>query len=114
VVGVATTRSQETKRARQYQHIKASAACLKHSRGDCCANRAEGAGALGRGAHELANIDPRYLVGPPRRLAFRHRPDEGRTYEQLYNEARAMSLHGRSRMNKAQQRAVDGCKGRRG
>jgi len=40
---------------------------------------------------------------------------KGRTYEQLYNEARAMNVHGRSKMNKAQlQRAVDGRKGRRG
>jgi hypothetical protein len=51
---------------------------------------------------------------------------KGRTYEQLYNEARAMNVHGRSKMNKANvhgrskmnkaqlQRAVDGRKGRQG
>jgi hypothetical protein len=33
---------------------------------------------------------------------------KGRTYEQLYNEARGMGIKGRSSMNKAQlQRAVD-------
>jgi hypothetical protein len=33
---------------------------------------------------------------------------KGRTYEQLYNEARRMNIAGRSSMNKAQlQRAVD-------
>jgi hypothetical protein len=33
---------------------------------------------------------------------------KGRTYDQLYNEARSMNVRGRSKMNKAQlQRAVD-------
>ena len=40
---------------------------------------------------------------------------KGRTRDQLYNEARAMGIEGRSKMNKEQlQRAVDGKKRRRG
>jgi hypothetical protein len=36
---------------------------------------------------------------------------KGRTYEQLYNEAKKLNVSGRSSMNKAQlQRAVDGRK----
>jgi plasmid stabilization system protein ParE len=48
------------------------------------------------------------------RTVNKDRAQEGRTREQLYNEARQLGIEGRSTMNKAQlQRAVAGKKGGR-
>jgi plasmid stabilization system protein ParE len=48
------------------------------------------------------------------RTVNKDRAQEGRTKEQLYNEARQLGIEGRSTMNKAQlQRAVAGKKGGR-
>jgi hypothetical protein len=44
-----------------------------------------------------------------------HEGSQGRTYDQLYNEARERGIAGRSRMNKRElERAVDRKSGRRG
>jgi hypothetical protein len=101
-----------TKRARQYEHIKRS-------------QRQQGRS--GRRAEEIAARTvqkERARSGESRTRSRRSTRDissgrrggqrsgtsgpKGRTRDQLYNEARKLNVHGRSRMNKAQlQRAVD-------
>ena len=52
------------------------------------------------------HLDEGHLVRPPRRPAL-HKGPGGRTYDQLYNEAKEKKIKGRSKMNKAQlERAV--------
>jgi hypothetical protein len=101
-----------TKRARQYQHIKASA----KKRG-ASANRAEEIAArtvnkdrARAGESRTRSKTSMRGKSPESRGGQRsgtNRP-KGRTREQLYEEARRRNVPGRSRMTKAQlQRAVD-------
>jgi hypothetical protein len=104
-----------TKRARQYEHIKESE--LEQGRSEKRAeeiaartvNKERARSGESKSSSRLSKTD----MSSSRRGGLRsgtNRP-KGRTYEQLYNEARRMGIEGRSSMNKAQlQRAVDGKK----
>lgn len=93
------------KRERQYQHIKDSV----RSRGGS-AGRAEEIAARTvnkeRAQHGEAKESSRsstHDMSPSCRGGQRsHSGAAGRTYEQLYNEARSKGIHGRSKMNKSQ------------
>ena len=107
-----------TKRARQYEHIKKS-----ELRSGASENRAEEIAARtvnkerarsgeARSSSRLSRADlPSGRRGGLRSGTGRAK---GRTYKQLYNEARSLGISGRSEMNKAQLlRAVDGKKASR-
>jgi hypothetical protein len=107
-----------TKRARQYEHIKQS-----ERRGGASESRAEEIAARtvnkerarsgeARSSSRLSRTD----ISSGRRGGLRSGTNraKGRTYKQLYEEARHLDVSGRSNMNKAQlQRAVDRKKARR-
>src|SRR5262245_42799528 len=101
-----------TKRARQYQHIKASAKKRGASTGraeEIAArtvnkDRARAGESRTRSKTSMRRKSPESRGG---QRSGTNRP-KGRTREQLYEEARRRNVPGRSRMNKAQlQRAVD-------
>jgi CRISPR/Cas system-associated endonuclease Cas1 len=101
-----------TKRARQYEHIKQS-----ERRQGASEERAEEIAARtvnkerarsgeARSSSRLSRSD----ISSGHRGGIRSGTSraKGRTYKQLYNEARSLDISGRSEMNKAQlQRAVD-------
>jgi hypothetical protein len=101
-----------TKLARQYEHIKESE--RKQGRSEEKAeeiaartvNKERARTGQAKTSSRLSKTD----ISSGRRGGLRsgtNRP-KGRTYAQLYNEARRMGIEGRSSMNKAQlQRAVD-------
>ena len=101
-----------TKRARQYQHIKQS-----ELRGGASEDRAEEIAArtvnkerARSGEAQTSSRLSRSDLSSGRRGGLRSgsKRSKGRTYKQLYNEARSRGISGRSKMNKAQlQRAVD-------
>jgi hypothetical protein len=108
-----------TKRARQYEHIKESE--LKQGRSESTAEEIAARTVQKERARtgEARTSSPTSTrdISSGRRGGLRSgtNREKGRTYEQLYGEARRMNLRGRSKMNKAQlQRAVDARKGRRG
>jgi plasmid stabilization system protein ParE len=94
------------KRERQYEHIKKSA----QSRGGRSAGRAEEIAARTvnkeRAQHGEAKESSRsstHDTPSAKRGGQRsHSGAGGRTYEQLYNEARSKGIDGRSKMNKSQ------------
>jgi hypothetical protein len=101
-----------TKRARQYEHIKESQLEQGSSeeRAEEIAARTvnkERARAGEARERSRSSVDD---ISSSRRGGLRsgtNRP-KGRTYEQLYNEAKRMGIKGRSKMNKQSlQRAVD-------
>jgi hypothetical protein len=101
-----------SKRAREYQHIKASAKKrgMSSNRAEEMAartvdkDRARAGESRTRSRVSTRGKSPAARGG---RRSGTNRP-KGRTREQLYEEARRMNLPGRSSMNKAQlQRAVD-------
>jgi hypothetical protein len=107
-----------TKRARQYEHIKRS----ERERGvsertaEEIAARTVQKERARSGEARTSSPTSTGDISSGRRGGLRSGTDrtKGRTYEQLYAEARRMNIHGRSKLNKAQlQRAVDGRKGRR-
>jgi hypothetical protein len=100
------------KRERQYEHVKDSE--RKQGRSEKRAkeiaartvNKARSRSGEARESSRLSRTD----MSSGRRGGMRSgtNREKGRTREQLYNEARRMSIEGRSSMNKAQlQRAVD-------
>ena len=101
-----------TKRARQYEHIKKSElrSGASGSRAEEIAartvNKERARSGEARSSSRLSRTD----LSSGRRGGLRSgtkRP-KGRTYKQLYEEARHLDVSGRSNMNKAQlQRAVD-------
>jgi hypothetical protein len=102
----------DTKLARQYEHIKESE--KKHGRSEDRAeeiaartvNKEKARTGKAKSSSRLSKTD----LSSSRRGGLRSGTNrtKGRTYEQLYNEARGMNIAGRSSMNKAQlQRAVD-------
>ena len=101
-----------TKRARQYEHIKKSE--LKQGasepRAEEIAARTVNKERARAGETRTSSRTSTRDISSGRRGGLRSgtkRP-KGRTYAQLYNEARAKNVPGRSKMNKAQlQRAVD-------
>jgi len=101
-----------TKRARQYEHIKDSQ--LEQGKSEDLAeeiaartvNKERARSGESRDRSRASTND----ISSGRRGGLRsgtNRP-KGRTYDQLYNEARQLGIEGRSKMNKASlQRAVD-------
>jgi len=101
-----------TKRARQYEHIKESE--LEQGRSEdlaeeIAARTVNKERARSGESRERSRTSVRDMSSG-RRGGLRsgtNRP-KGRTYEQLYNEAKNLGVEGRSKMNKAQlERAVD-------
>jgi len=102
-----------TKRARQYEKIKASEKRQGRSEGraeEIAARTVNKERARAGEAKESSRTSTRDMSSG-RRGGLRGsgaRSERGRTKEQLYNEAKQMGLDGRSKMNKQQlQRAVD-------
>jgi hypothetical protein len=100
------------KRERQYEHIKESEQKQGRStkRAKEIAARTVNKERARSGEARESSRTSRQDVSPGRRGGRRsgtNRP-QGRTKEQLYNEAKRLNISGRSRMNKQQlQRAVD-------
>jgi hypothetical protein len=101
-----------TKRARQYEHIKKSE--LKQGasepRAEEIAARTVNKERARAGETRTSSRTSMRDISSGRRGGLRSgtKRAKGRTYTQLYNEARAKKVPGRSKMNKAQlQRAVD-------
>ena len=101
-----------TKRARQYEHVKESE--LEQGRSERLAEeiaartvnkeRARAGESRERSRTSVEDISSGRRGG----LRSVTKRPKGRTYEQLYNEARHLGIEGRSKMNKSQlQRAVD-------
>jgi hypothetical protein len=101
-----------TKRARQYEHIKDSQLeqGQSESRAEEIAARTVNKERARSGEAREASRTSTKDISSGRRGGLRsgtNRP-KGRTYEQLYNEAKNLGIEGRSKMNKASlQRAVD-------
>jgi hypothetical protein len=101
-----------TKRARQYEHIKASERKqgASESRAEEIAARTVNKERARSGEARQRSSTSTRDISSSRRGGLRsgtNRP-KGRTKEQLYNEARHMNIEGRSTMTKAQlERAVD-------
>src|ERR671931_2343247 len=101
-----------TKRARQYEHIKESTKeqGASESRAEAIAARTVNKERARSGESRERSRTSTQDMSSGRRGGLRsgtNRP-KGRTYEQLYNEAKQMNVPGRSSMSKAQlQRAVD-------
>src|SRR5262249_49902208 len=104
-----------TKRARQYEHIKESEreSGVSERRAEEIAARTVNKERARSGEARTRSRTSTQDISSGRRGGLRsgtNRP-KGRTFDQLYNEARQMDVPGRSSMNKAQlQRAVDGRK----
>jgi Rho termination factor, N-terminal domain len=101
-----------TKRARQYEHIKESARDrgASESRAEEIAARTVNKERARHGESQTSSRLSREDLSSGRRGGLRSgaKRGRGRTYEQLYQEARQLNIEGRSRMRKAQlQRAVD-------
>ena len=106
------------KRERQYEHIKEG--LKKRGRNEDTAeeiaartvNKERARSGEARQRSRSSTQD----ISSGRRGGLRsHEGSQGRTYDQLYNEARERGISGRSRMNKRElQRAVDRKSGRRG
>src|SRR3954447_13523714 len=101
-----------TKRARQYEHIKESELeqGASEERAEEIAARTVNKERARAGESRQSSRTSTDDISSGRRGGLRsgtNRP-KGRTYEQLYNEARHLGIEGRSKMNKASlQRAVD-------
>jgi hypothetical protein len=104
-----------TKRARQYEHIKESVreSGKPESTAEEIAARTVQKERARAGEARTSSRTSTDDLSSGRRGGLRSGTSraKGRTYEQLYNEARHMNVPGRSSMNKRQlQRAVDGRK----
>jgi hypothetical protein len=101
-----------TKRARQYEHIKDSAReqGASESRAEEIAARTVNKERARHGESQTSSRLSREDMSSGRRGGQRSGTNRarGRTYDQLYQEARRLNVEGRSRMRKAElQRAVD-------
>jgi hypothetical protein len=101
-----------TKRARQYEHIKDSAReqGASESRAEEIAARTVNKERARHGESQTSSRLSREDMSSGRRGGQRSGANRarGRTYDQLYQEARRLNVEGRSRMRKAElQRAVD-------
>ncbi len=99
------------KRERQYEHIKEALVERGESEDtaeEIAARTVNKERARSGEAKESSALSLRD-VSPSRRGGLRsHRGPRGRTFAQLYQEARRHDIHGRSKMNKAElQKAVD-------
>jgi hypothetical protein len=110
-------RTWSDKRERQYEHIKAGLerSGRGHDQAEEIAartvNKERARAGEARESSELSRSD----ISSSRRGGLRsHRGPQGRTKDQLYEEAKDLNIRGRSTMSKAQlQRAVDRRTGRR-
>jgi hypothetical protein len=101
-----------TKRARQYEHIKESALERgeSESRAGELAARTVNKERARHGESKQSSRLSREDISSGRRGGLRSGSNRGRgrTYDQLYQEARQLRIKGRSKMRKAElQRAVD-------
>jgi hypothetical protein len=101
-----------TKRARQYEHVKESQLerGASEDRAEEIAARTVNKERARSGEARTSSRLSRTDISSGRRGGLRSGSNrtKGRTYDQLYNEARDLDISGRSKMNKAQlQRAVD-------
>jgi hypothetical protein len=101
-----------TKRARQYEHIKKGElrSGVSESRAEEIAARTVNKERARAGEARSSSRLSRSELSSGHRGGLRSGSSraKGRTYKQLYNEARSLGIAGRSEMNKAQlQRAVD-------
>ncbi|HVV60031.1 MAG TPA: hypothetical protein VHC45_16835 [Gaiellaceae bacterium] len=101
-----------TKRARQYEHVKESELeqGAPESRAEEIAARTVNKGRARSGESRTASRTSTRDISSGRRGGLRSGTDrpKGRTYDQLYSEARHLGIEGRSKMNKAAlERAVD-------
>jgi hypothetical protein len=101
-----------TKRARQYEHIKASQLDQGKSedRAEEIAARTVNKEKARHGESRTSSRSSTDDISSGRRGGLRSGTNraKGRTRDQLYNEAKDLGIDGRSKMNKAQlQRAVD-------
>jgi hypothetical protein len=106
-----------TKRARQYEHIKRSERKqgVSEARAEEIAARTVNKERARSGEARMSSRTSTRDMSSGRRGGRRSgtKRAKGRTYEQLYSEARRMNVEGRSKMNKSQlQRAVDARKRR--
>ena len=104
-----------TKRARQYEHIKQSErrSGASEARAEEIAARTVNKERARSGESRTSSSTSTRDISSGRRGGPRSgtKRDKGRTYDQLYGEAKKLNVPGRSTMNKAQlQRAVDGRK----
>jgi CRISPR/Cas system-associated endonuclease Cas1 len=104
-----------TKRARQYEHIKQSErrSGASEQRAEEIAARTVNKERARSGESRTSSPTSTRDISSGRRGGLRSGTGraKGRTYEQLYGEAKKLGVPGRSTMNKAQlQRAVDGRK----
>jgi hypothetical protein len=104
-----------TKRERQYEHIKESErqkGVSTRTAEEIAARTVNKERARSGEAESSSRVSTRDISSGRRGgLRSGRRGPRGRTREQLYEEARRLGVHGRSRMSKAQlQRAVDGRK----
>ncbi len=104
-----------TKRARQYEHIKQSErqSGASEARAEEIAARTVNKERARSGESRTSSSTSTSDISSGRRGGLRSgtKRDKGRTYDQLYGEAKKLNVPGRSTMNKAQlQRAVDGRK----
>jgi hypothetical protein len=107
-----------TKRARQYEHIKQSERRqgASEARAEEIAARTVNKERARSGESRTRSSTSVRDMSSGRRGGLRSGTSraKGRTYEQLYSEAKSMNVEGRSKMNKEQlRRAVDGRKARR-
>jgi hypothetical protein len=101
-----------TKRARQYEHVKQSERKqgASESRAKEIAARTVNKERARAGESRESSRLSRSDISSGRRGGLRSGTDrpKGRTYDQLYNEARRLNVEGRSSMRKAQlERAVE-------
>ncbi|MEU7018129.1 plasmid stabilization protein [Streptomyces sp. NPDC046385] len=105
-------RGSNAKRERQYEHIKESAEKSGESekRAEEIAARTVNKERARAGESKTASKTSTEDMSSSRRGGLRsHSGAEGRTYDQLYAEARKRGIHGRSDMNKAElKRALGG------
>jgi hypothetical protein len=106
-----------TKRARQYEHVKQGElrSGVSEDRAEEIAARTVNKERARAGEARESSRLSRSDLSSGRRGGLRSgsKRSKGRTYKQLYNEARSLGISGRSKMNKAQlQRAVDRKKAR--
>jgi plasmid stabilization system protein ParE len=99
------------KRERQYEHIKDSLEDrgYREPKAEEIAARTVNKERARHGEAKTASRSSTHDISSGRRGGLRsHSGPGGRTFDQLYNEAREHNIHGRSKMNKAElKHAVD-------
>jgi hypothetical protein len=98
-------RAWNRKRERQYRHIKEGLESHGRSEGvaeEIAARTVNKERARSGEAKEKSRTSVQDISSGRRGGLRSHRGPGGRTYDQLYNEARQRGVEGRSRMNKAQ------------